>query len=199
MFMKVNDSIMIGEKELRLALKTHLASDLSSSDKIIEELGIENGAVRIDLAVISNRICGYEIKSDFDNALRLVNQIHSYNRVFEHISIVTGSTSASSIEHLLPVWWGIIRALRNENGDVQLNEIRPPIKNSNRDIYSLLTLFKREELNVLAIKYAVAAKTIKGSKSSLINTLANLLSLDDVNQEATSALKSRVASLTAAL
>lgn len=189
--MKVNDSLKIGERELRLALMAHLASDLRGADRIIEEFGIENGAARIDLAVISSRICGYEIKSDFDNALRLVNQIHSYNRVFEHIWIVTGPTSAISIEHLLPSWWGIIRAKRDEDGKIELREVRPPTQNANRDIYSLLTLFKRDELNVLAIKYAIAAKTIKGSKHNLIDTLANLLSLDDVNQEAANALKSR--------
>ncbi len=196
--MKVNDPILIGEKELRLALKAYLTSSLSESDMIIEEFGIENGAARIDLAVISNRIAGYEIKSDFDNALRLVNQIHSYNRVFDQISIVTGSKSALSIEYLLPSWWGVIRALRTEDGRVQLSEIRPPIVNANRDIYSLLTLFKREELNAIATKYFVAAKTIRGPKSGLIDTLANLLTLDDVNQEATFALKSRVAPLIAA-
>lgn len=193
--MKVIDPMKISEKELRSALRSHITSELRDTDKIIEELGIENGAARIDLAVISDRICGYEIKSDFDNAMRLVNQIHSYNRVFENIWIVTGATSSITIDYLLPSWWGIIRALRSESGEVQLHEIRPPIKNNNRDVYSLLTLFKRDELNILAIKYAVAAKTIKGPKQSLIDTLASLISLDVVNQEATHALKSRIATV----
>ena len=193
--MKAINTMKISEKELRLALRAHIASELCDSDKVIEELGIENGAARIDVAVISDRICGYEIKSDFDNALRLANQIHSYNRVFENIWIVTGATSSVTIDYLLPSWWGIIRALRSEDGGVQLHEVRPPIKNNNRDVYSLLTLFKRDELNILAIKYAVAPKTIKGPKHSLIDTLASLISLDDVNQEAKNALKSRAASV----
>ena len=88
----------ISEKELRSALRAHITSELRDTDKIIEELRIENGAARIDLAVISDRICRYEIKSDFDNAIRLVNQIHSYNRVFENIWIVTGATSSVTID-----------------------------------------------------------------------------------------------------
>lgn len=189
--MKLSNEMKIGEKELRSALKVRLISGLRGGDKIIEEMGIENGAARIDLAVITDRICGYEIKSDYDNALRLANQIHSYNRVFEHIYIVTGPSSSLLIEGILPSWWGILRAMRATDGQILLNEVRPSAKNAKRDIYSLLTLFKRDELNDLAAKYSVAAKVIRGPKNGLIDCLANLLSLDDINHEATTALKSR--------
>ena len=188
---------MISEKELRFALKVHLISNLAASDTIIEEMGIENGTARIDLAVISDRLSGYEIKSDFDNALRLVNQIHSYNRVFEHICIVTGPLSGIAIERILPSWWGIIRAERGEDGSLKLNEVRPPVSNKHRDVYSLLTLFKRDELNALATRYGVAKKIINGAKQSLIDALATIIPLDAANHEATQAIKSRVTLSTA--
>lgn len=189
--MKQSHLMMISEKEIRFALKSHLAVNMTGSDAIVEEMGIENGSARIDLAFISDRLSGYEIKSDFDNALRLFNQIHSYNRVFEHICIVTGPLSGHAIEALLPSWWGILRAKRHVNGEVSLEQIRLPKTNMQRDVYSLLTLFKRVELNDLASKYGLSNKLIKGAKQNLLDALALIIPLNDVNYEATIAIKSR--------
>ena len=196
--MKAKNTSLIGERELRDALKSHLYSSLDEYSILIEELGIENGSARIDMAVVSQQMCGYEIKSDFDTANRLYNQIHTYNRVFEHIYIVTGGLSGITIEELLPTWWGIIRGVRDKDGVIQLNILRTPTQNLNRDPYSLLTLLKRDELNSLALRSGLDVKIIKTNKNNIIETIATLLPLESINKEVTRYLKSRI-KLTVAL
>lgn len=188
----------VSEVELRDALRERLVGMLGQQALIIEELGIENGTARIDMAVIGDGLSGYEIKSDFDNSYRLYNQIHSYNRVFEHIYIVTGPQSGEEIEPFLPSWWGIMRAKRDSEGVVTLWELRAPKHNSGVDPYSLLSFLKREELNQLGIQYELPTKILKGGKFALTEKLAEILSIDSIRTSVLAFLKGRAMTSSAA-
>jgi hypothetical protein len=77
----------ISESELRQALLAHLAtshrsSQVSTKYVVLEEMGVERGLNRIDVAVVGEGLTGFELKSDFDVADRLSTQIHAFNRVF---------------------------------------------------------------------------------------------------------------------
>lgn len=181
----------VSEVELRDALRERLVGMLGQQALIMEELGIENGAARIDMAVIDDSLSGYEIKSDFDNSHRLYNQIHSYNRVFEHIYIVTGSQSGEEIEPFLPSWWGIMRAKRDSEGVVTLWELRASTYNSGVDPYSLLSFLKREEINQLGMQYELPTKIIKGGKFALTEKLAETLPIDSIRASVLEFLKNR--------
>jgi hypothetical protein len=68
--MTTNDNV------IREALKRHL-NHLHAGDaklRIIEELGVEHGAARIDIAVINGVLHGYEIKSDRDTSCDCPNR-----------------------------------------------------------------------------------------------------------------------------
>ena len=60
------------DKIIRAALKGELERLHAGDDKlrIVEEFGIEHGAIRIDIAVVNGLLHGYEIKSDRDTLLR---------------------------------------------------------------------------------------------------------------------------------
>ncbi len=95
------------ESQLRSALRSYLeGTSPTGAGRIVEELGIERGAARIDLALITDRLVGFEIKSDQDTFDRLSNQIHAYNRVFDEITLVTGPALLDDALRLLPPWWG---------------------------------------------------------------------------------------------
>jgi hypothetical protein len=181
----------VSEAELRAALRQRLQGLLDQEALLIEELGIENGTARIDMAVIADGISGYEIKSDFDSDQRLYNQIHRYNRVFEHIYIVTGPLSGKEIEPFLPSWWGIMRASRGDDGVVTLQEMRAPSANQLQDPFSLLEFLKREELNQLGVQHELPPKVLRGAKRTLIATLATLLSLDAIREAVVQFLRLR--------
>lgn len=189
--MKSKNPSPVTEAELRQALRDHLASAHDGSAYLMEELPIENGAARIDMALVSETINGYEIKSDLDNAARLFNQIHTYNRVFEHIYIVTGPESAKMLDGVLPPWWGVLHGERQTDGSIQLIEHRCPADNASRDPFSLLMLLKRDELNDLAENQQLPKKVIKGTKFALLDMLASSLPLPEISDFVITQLKAR--------
>jgi len=78
-----------------------------SDTRIVEEMGLWSGAVRIDLAVINGELGGYELKSDRDTLDRLPVQAAMYSRVFDKMNLVVGSRYAGKVRPLIPEWWGI--------------------------------------------------------------------------------------------
>lgn len=184
--------LQLTELELREALKLHLSHTNDGTALMFEEWNIESGQSRIDMAVVTtSSLLGYEIKSDFDSNHRLFNQIHAYNRTFDHIYIVTGPESAKMLDGYLPSWWGILHGQRMEDGTVRLTELRQPKSHSNRDPFSLLQLLKREELNCLALNQQLPKKVIKGGKFKLLDSLVNSTPLDVISGYVTQQIRTR--------
>jgi len=48
---------------------------------VVDELGLNHGECRADIAVINGHLVGYEIKSNKDSLRRLEGQVNSYNAV----------------------------------------------------------------------------------------------------------------------
>ncbi len=91
---------------LRKYLRTLLVDDPAAL--LVEELGICCGAVRVDIAVVTAALKGFEIKSDQDTLKRLSSQAAMYNKVFDTLTIVTGERHLKRIVNMVPRWWGIL-------------------------------------------------------------------------------------------
>ncbi|MXW55980.1 MAG: sce7726 family protein [Gammaproteobacteria bacterium] len=80
----------IRDPEVRPALRTYLQQQESadSNSLVIEELGLCQGAARIDLLTVSGVLHGYEIKSNRDRLTRLVSQAATYSRVLDRVTLV---------------------------------------------------------------------------------------------------------------
>jgi hypothetical protein len=82
---------MLRDTNIRRPLKRHLA-DVHAKDadtRIVDELGLRQGAVRVDVAVINGALHGYEIKSDVDTLQRLSSQVETYSDVLDEAALVT--------------------------------------------------------------------------------------------------------------
>lgn len=182
---------LISEAELRAAALTWLQSDTpSASRRVYEELPVERGAARIDLAVVSTDLHGVELKSDFDSYARMHNQIHAYNRVFDRITLVTGDKLVDSALKLMPKWWGITIANRLSDSGIVLNNVRPAGVNPNQDAYSLAALLWSEEAKaILTASQTPFPK--RASRAELYDLIANSTPLDEVRQFVTQRLLSR--------
>lgn len=141
-------SFALADEHVREALIRHLAaapSGESGRDRIVEELGLCQGAARVDLAMIrADGIWGYEIKSDRDSLNRLVRQTEWYSRVLDVVVVVAGETHCRQLEERLPDWWGLWIA----SGDpdrVLFSVVREPQRNPRRDIRALVQLLWRAE------------------------------------------------------
>jgi hypothetical protein len=68
------------DSDVRKAVKTWLelkyANDAST--RIVEEMGVWNGSVRVDIAVINGELHGLELKSAKDTLERLQNQADTF-------------------------------------------------------------------------------------------------------------------------
>jgi hypothetical protein len=144
--MTTNDRI------IRTALKADLEKLHAGDDKlrIVEEFGIEHGAIRIDIAVVNGLLHGYEIKSDRDTLLRLPEQMDAYNSVFDQVTLVVGKQHLYDAIRMVPDWWGITVAKLGTNDSVVLNRIREAKDNAGQSNISIARLlWRREALGIL--------------------------------------------------
>ncbi len=183
------------DKCIRLVLKQRLLAEFQSDPKsiVVEELGVMSGDARIDLAVVSGMLHGYEIKSDRDSLIRLPNQIAAYNSVFSQVTIVTGKHHLANVISIVPEWWGIVVA-RSSGGDstVTLLEIRECLQNPAQDSMAIARLLHRDE----AIDILKAMNKSKGfvskSRDVVYGHLASVVDQQTLHEKVRTALLTRI-------
>ena len=90
-------------------IRAILIEYLKASDekiRIYQEKSI--GASICDVMTVTDKLSGYEIKSDVDNLERLRKQIASYDLFFDRCYIVCGRVHEARLEELVPSHWGIL-------------------------------------------------------------------------------------------
>ena len=142
MYQFTNDS------QIRHALRTTLFKELylDTDILVIEELGLEYGLSRIDFAVASDKLIGYELKSDLDTLDRLPQQVRHYNAIFEEINLVVGYQHAYKALKMIPNWWGVYFAEMCSDGVIRFSIARDPKKNPKPVKSSIAKLLWRDEL-----------------------------------------------------
>ena len=113
--------------------------------RIIEELGINHGSTRVDIAVVNGVMHGYEIKSDRDTLDRLPQQAESYNAVFDKMTLVVGLSHLYEAIYIVPDWWGIILARESSDGKLYFSTIREPEQNTAQDSVCMARLLWTDE------------------------------------------------------
>ncbi len=142
---------------------------------IVEELGLCQGIVRVDMAVVNGSIHGYEIKSERDTLARLPGQTDVYNRALDFVTIVAAQCHADKIRknEMVPGWWGVWTAAQDE-GCVRLESIREPQQNPEVSPFALAQLLWREEA-LLALGNLNLATGMRGkTRDKLWRRLAEL-------------------------
>ena len=181
----------ITELQLRNALRERLREELTEDAQIIEELGIERGGARIDVAVVNGALVGYEIKSDFDSLNRLANQMHAYHRVFDMLTIVTTPQFVDQVRQLLPAWWGILLASCTESDEISLEYVRVPAANPRQEALSLLNLLWRDEAIALLDQHRTTKAKSRQNRTELYEQLALLADVPTVRGWVSYALRHR--------
>jgi len=136
----------VREKDIRDSLKKnlHLGFINEPDTLIIDEVGLCQGAARIDILVINNSLYGYEIKSDKDTLDRLQNQERVYSSVLNNVTIVSDNNHIKGIVEIIPEWWGIKEPVE-VNGEVELVDIRLPNENPYIDPFLMVQFLWRDE------------------------------------------------------
>jgi hypothetical protein len=180
------------DRDVRAAVRQHLdvLHDGDTNTRIVEEMGIWSGTVRIDIAVINGELCGYELKSERDTLDRLPLQAKIYSRVFDRVILVAGARHAGAAQDRVPSWWGLTIA-RGDAASVRLDEARPAQRNPSPDPYLVAQLlWKDEALGVL--ETFDLAKGWRSKRTKQIHQrLASELSFDLLSEQVRETLKRR--------
>lgn len=180
--------------DIRQALHRRLAEKFSydPSTRYIDELGLLQGANRVDIAVVNGQLHGYEIKSDRDTLQRLPAQAAMYNRVFDTVTLVTGGRHLEPVMQLIPEWWGVQRSDMRD-GSIHLIEIRPAACNTHIDPYAIAQLLWRDETLVVLTELGLARGLSGKPRRLLWKRLVDSLSADALREIVRHQLKSRQA------
>ena len=149
---------------------------------VIDELGLNHGKCRADIAVINGHLAAYEIKSNNDSLRRLEEQVKSYNAVFDRISIVVGERYINSIQNYIPEWWGVIVSLRGLRGAVNFDIIREARTNKNIDPISIAQLLWRNEAEEILQQKKLPPQILRQPRAVLYEYLVDTLNICELRK-----------------
>lgn len=115
----------------------------SEKIRIFEEVII--GKSRCDFFAVTDKLTGYEIKSDADSYTRLRSQVKSYDLFFNENYLVVGKSHLKSAEKHIPEYWGII-CVSETVETVRTAGPNPKVRMTDQ----LRLLWKRELRHILA-------------------------------------------------
>jgi hypothetical protein len=131
----------------RLLYRTEIRRMLGENPKsrVVDELELLRGVVRVDVALISDTLHGFEIKSGLDNLQRLPHQQEAYGKVFERMTLVAHERHVEEAVKMVPKYWGLI-TVGERDGVPFCNHIWPARLNSDLDPLAMAQLLWREEV-----------------------------------------------------
>lgn len=142
------------DKQLRKALKQKVlgAHARAPNTRIIDELGLDHGASRVDIALVNGILHGFEIKSERDTLSRLGGQMQVYNSVLDRVTLVTCSRHADAALRTVPRWWGVKVAEVGPRGGIRFQSLQHPRNNPALQSIAIARLLWRDEALMLLEK-----------------------------------------------
>ena len=143
--------------------------------RVLPELGLEYGLVRVDVAALSPAcLHGFEVKADSDTLRRLPTQAACYSAVLDRCTLVAGARHLERGQALVPGWWGLVLARPGPDG-VTLEEVRPAANNPSPNAGATLRLLWRAELLALLEEAGAARGLRSAGKARLLARLVEML------------------------
>lgn len=181
------------DRDVREAILTRLNAEHESDadTRIVEEMGVWAGSVRVDVAVINGELAGYELKSDRDTLTRLPLQADIYSRVFDKMYLVVGERHAPKARRIIPRWWGVIVA-KSKNGTITLREVREAKPNPSPDPFLVSQLMWKDEALVVLERHGLAKGWRSKTADAIHRHLSESLTAEQLSEAVRSTLKARL-------
>ena len=178
-----------GDREVRELLKRHLL-DTHPGDPgvILDELGLCQGDVRVDVAVVNGELSGFEIKSPADTLARWPKQRRLYSKVVDRAWLVASEKTLGAAA--VPEWWGLIKIVQTRER-LGLRVVREAAMNPRPHAYSIARLLWRDEA-IAALDGLGRARGVRTKRRALAwRRLADEAPLDYLRAAVRAALKVR--------
>lgn len=180
---------------IREALKQGILRDdcVNPNVRVVEELGLDHGTSRIDIAVIrANQLIGYEIKSGKDTLSRLPHQVHQYGMVFDKLSLVVDYRHAYGATKIIPPWWGVYFVEASEDDIVkELSLARLPSTNPSIDKNAIVRLLWKYEALQFLEEMGIARGVRSKSRSAIYACIVDNVDIESLRSRVCDALRNR--------
>lgn len=160
---------------------------------VIDELGLDHGACRVDIAVINGHIRGLEIKADADTLDRLPRQVSAYGEVVDKASLIAAPRHIDAALAMIPGWWGVVVAQRGLRTGVTFHRIREERVNCAVDPLMLARLLWRPEAVAMLRDVGVAKRDLRAPREALYQRLVTELPKRILAYKVRETLKTRLA------
>jgi hypothetical protein len=141
-----------------------------SEARLVEEMEICTGKARADMAVITDRLIGIEIKGPQDKLDRLPNQVSQYSKCFDQVVLIVHEILARDAIRIVPRWWGVVVGA-DKNGNSSYRWKRRPAENCEVDVGAVLALLWRTEIEALFLRFLNSVPSLRTSKQKLRDKL----------------------------
>lgn len=178
-----------GDRAVRTLLKHHLANAHPGTAMVfLDELGLCQGDVRVDVAAVNGELSGFEIKSPADTLARWPKQRRIYSKVVDRAWLVAPEKTLAAAQ--APAWWGLMRIVETRDR-LGLRVVREAGVNPSPDPFSIACLLWRDEA-ITALEEFGLDRGVRTKRRRLIwQRLADQLPLDDLRRAVRAALKVR--------
>ena len=174
---------------VRELLKQHLMNaHPGQATVVIDELGLCQGDVRVDVAAVNGELSGFEIKSPADSLARWPKQRRIYSKVVDRAWLVAPEKTLAAAQ--APGWWGIIRIVETPD-HLGLRVVRGAMLNPSPDPYAIACLLWRDEAIDALATFGLDRGVRTKHRRAIWQRLADQLPLDDLRRAVRAALKVR--------
>lgn len=175
--------------DVRSLLKRHLADyHASTPTRILDELGLCEGDVRVDVATINGELSGFEIKSPADSLARWPKQRRVYSKVLDRAWLVATGKSLDAAR--APAWWGLIRIVETPN-QLGIRVLREAQPNPSPDALAIAQLLWHAEALGVLERRGLARGVRSKRRAFAWQRIVEMLSLDEIRAEVRDALQAR--------
>jgi hypothetical protein len=159
---------------------------------IVDELGLQHGRCRADIALVTGKMLGFEIKGDTDSLKRLPVQVGAYSAIFDEAVVITTAKHQHGIMANVPKWWGVIICRTECHGRVSFETLRTSEKNPHIDAISVARLLWKSEAVAILRKLGEPTPTLRQPRARLYARLAAVLGLEQLQHHVRHCLRQRV-------
>jgi hypothetical protein len=175
--------------DVRSLLKRHLSQVHSATPtRILDELGLCEGDVRVDVAAINGELSGFEIKSPADTLARWPKQLRGYSKVVDRAWLVASEKALDAAK--APAWWGLIRVVETAN-QLAIRVLREADRNPAPEPLAIAQLLWHAEALAVLEKRGTARGVRSKRRKFAWERLVESLTLDELRAEVRGALKER--------
>ena len=171
-----------GENRIRIALRESYLRHFATRDDalVLDELGLVHARGRVDVAVISRHVHGYEIKSANDTLRRLPIQLEVYRQALQTLTLVVDTVHYPEIAGSVPDWCGILLVTFGPRGGARFRRIRQTCLNPDLDPFMLAHLLWRCEAQAALAERGASAHDLRTSRKNLYRLLIEQLSVSEL-------------------